>query len=94
MVYKVIDDRDGIIQTNILNVRIFQIGKESTAGTNGINWFYPLYPDGTSGMVFQSVIETEILYINQIGEYIINIRVTDSDGASTACNIPIDVYYT
>jgi hypothetical protein len=94
MVYTVIDDRDGVIQTNILNVRIFQIGEQATAGTNSIDWFYPTYPDGTSGIIFQDVVETEILFINEIGEYIINFRVTDSDGASTACNIPICVYIT
>ena len=94
MVYKVIDDRDGVIQTNLLNIRIFQIGEQATAGTNSINWFYPTYPDGTSGMIFQDVVETEILFINEIGEYIINVRVTDSNGASTACNIPICVYIT
>ncbi len=94
LVYKVIDDRDGIITTDLLNIRIFQTGVESTAGTNGINWFYPTYTQGSTGagIVFQHINDTEILYIDEIGEYKITVRVQDSDGAVTVAQFIIDVF--
>lgn len=96
LVYKVIDDRDGIITTDILNIRIFQIGEESTSGLNGTNWFYPTYIDGSSGagIILQHIPITEILYIDEIGEYKIQVRVQDSDGAVTVAEFIIDVFVT
>lgn len=95
LVNKVIDDRDGIIMTDLLNIRIFQTGKESSSGTNGNSWFYPTYTEGSSGLgvIFDTVYpEQEILYINEIGEYKINVRVQDSNGASTVAQFIIDVF--
>ncbi len=96
LVYKVIDDRDGIISTDLLNIRIFQIGEESTSGMNGTNWFYPSYTDGSSGVgiILQHITPTEILYINEIGEYKIQVKVQDSDGAICIAEFIIDVFTT
>lgn len=96
LVYKVIDDRDGIITTDLLNIRIFQVGEESTSGMSGTNWFYPTYTDGSSGagIILQHIPQTEILYINEIGEYKIQVRVQDSDGAVTTAQFIIDVFVT
>ena len=96
-VNKVLDDRDGVIATDMLNIRIFQTGEDSTSGTNGTSWFYPQYSDGTSGVgvVFQYIIpEVEILYIDEIGEYRIQVKVQDSDGAITIASFIIEVFIT
>ncbi len=63
LVNKVIDDRDGTISTDMLNIRIFKIETE----------------------------ETEVLYIDEIGDYKINVRVQDSDGAVTVAQFIIGV---
>ncbi len=92
MIFKVVDDRDGIITTDMLNFRIFQTGEESSSGTSGTNWFYPSY-GGTSGIVFQEVYPpVELLYIDEIGEYEIEIKVQDSDSAVTVAEVIIDAY--
>jgi hypothetical protein len=63
LVNKVIDDRDGIITTDMLNIRIFKIDMG----------------------------ETEVLYIDEIGDYKIYVRVQDSDGAVTTAGFTIEV---
>lgn len=85
LIYKVIDDRDGIIPTDITNIQIFQTGVESTSGVP------PVY--GTSGLLFIPVIPPlELLYIDQVGEYIAKITVVDSDNAKQIANYLFDVF--
>lgn len=93
LVYKVIDDRDGLISTDILNIRIYQTGEESLSGTSGTNWFYPNY--GTSGItsIFKYVNPVqEIIYINEIGEYKMNLKVSDSLGSIRNVDFMFDVF--
>jgi hypothetical protein len=97
LVFKVLDDSDIIIDTDILNIRIFQIGEESSSGTSGSNWFIPTYTDGSSGMgvIFNYITpESELLYINEIGEYKIQVKVQDSFGLITIAEFIIDVFIT
>jgi hypothetical protein len=97
LVYKVIDDMDGILVTDMLNIRIFQKGEESSSGTNGTNWFYPTYTEGSSGLgIILDYINPplELLYIDEIGEYIIQVKVQDSFGLITIAEFIINVFMT
>jgi hypothetical protein len=96
----VLDDRDGIITTDILNVRIFQNGVDGgTNAIDGTNFIAPTYPNGTSGtsggLDVVQIVEppVEILYIDEIGEYTFRLTVTDSDGATTIADFRFNVYY-
>lgn len=100
LVNTVIDDRDGVIITDILNVKIFQNGIDGgTNAIDGINFVAPSYPNGTSGTSGSiSVIEVvdpavEILFIDEVGEYTFKLTVTDSNGATTVVDFIFNVYY-
>lgn len=90
LVYKVIDDRDGIITTDILNVKIFQTAEQTTSGG-----FIPTYYDGTNGVgiMFDTIPTTELLYIEEIGEYFMRLTVNDSSGGNTTiADFTFDVF--
>jgi len=100
LVNTVIDDRDGVILTDILNVRIFQNGVDGgTNAIDGTNFIAPSYPNGTSGTSGSiGVIEVvdpavEILFIDEVGEYTFKLTVTDSDNATTVADFIFNVYY-
>jgi len=92
----VLDDRDGIITTDILNVRIYQNGVDGgTNAIDGANFVTPSYPNGTSGGM--DVIEVvnppiELLFIDEIGEYTFVLTVTDSDNSTTIADFIFNVY--
>ena len=79
---QVVDDRDGIITTDVLNVRIFQNGVSTMiAGTNSV--FVPYSTSGTAGEYFNPIPEVELISIVDKGQYFVKVSVTDSDGANT-----------
>ena len=95
----VLDDRDGVILTDILNVNIFQNGVDGgTNAIDGTNFVAPSYPNDTNGTNGNmSVIEVvnppvEILFIDEVGEYTFKLTVTDSDGATTVVDFRFNVY--
>lgn len=88
LVNVVIDDRDGIITTDILNVRIFQTGIDGgTNAVDNVTYFNASY--GTN--IIQIIPTTEILFINEIGEYVFVLTVTDSDNTTTTANFTFNV---
>jgi hypothetical protein len=100
LVNVVLDDRDGIILTDILNVRILQNGVDGgTNAIDGTNFIAPSYPNGTSGTSGSiGVIEVvdpavELLFIDEVGEYTFKLTVTDSDNATTVADFIFNVYY-
>jgi hypothetical protein len=96
----VLDDRDGVILTDILNVKIFQNGVDGgTNAIDGTNFVAPSYPNGTSSTSGSiGVIEVvdpavELLFIDEVGEYTFKLTVTDSDNATTVADFIFNVYY-
>lgn len=79
---QVTDDRDGIITTDVLNIRIFQNGiPAASAGTSSVFVLYSTA--GTSGEFFDPISEVELISIVDKGQYFVKVSVTDSDGANT-----------
>lgn len=79
LVQNIIDDREGLMSCDITDIHIYQTAIESTSGR------IPYY--GTTGLV-EDIDIVEKLYINEIGEYRMNMNITDSDNAST--NVSFD----
>ena len=94
LVDSVIDDRDGIITTDILNVRLFQDGADGgTNAVDGTNFVNPTYPSTSGSVVIEVIIPPiEILYIDSIGEYTFRLTVTDSDGVTSIEDHIFNVY--
>jgi hypothetical protein len=87
----VVDDRDGIITTNVLNIQIFKTGVLSaTSGTNSI--FVLDNTSGTAGAFFDVISDTEVLYVDEAGLYFMRVNVADTDSASSSGDNKFTVY--
>lgn len=86
------DDRDGLLTAGIDDVKIFQVAEQGTSGST--SGYVPVYNDGTNGvsLIFETITETEHLFINETGEFKLRLTKTDSDGDSTIADFGFDVY--
>ena len=89
----VIDDRDGIIDTNILNIQLFKFG-ESVLNSGFNTIFVPYSSSSTSfdGEYFEIIPDTEVLAVVEKGLYFARVTVYDSDNAVTIEDKPFTVF--
>lgn len=86
----IVDDRDGVITANILNISLFQTHywDVSTSGTSGNSI---VVVDGSDTYVFEPMTETEVIYAMNEGIYLVGVLVTDSDGALTLQEVSVNI---
>jgi hypothetical protein len=88
LIDNIMDDRDGIITSNILNISLFKTHywDVSTSGTAGV-----IVIDGSNTYVFEPMPEVEMISTTTEGIYTIKVLVVDSDGALTLEEVTVNI---